>query len=146
MCRLRFLFVDRMSLNGASPGPLPSPPLPNFTSHHITISHSASPLPLGLRTSVGFLGSDETLLREIDSRVFEWSKKSGQLLINGDIDDYRLHKIQVSQSESDTPPSSLTSSSLSSLVIRSLHFKNGEDKLFLINNSKILMLVSQPLN
>jgi hypothetical protein len=54
---------------------------------------------LGLRTSIGLvtLGSDETLLREIDSRVLEWSKKSGLALINGEIEDYRLHKIQVSK-------------------------------------------------
>jgi hypothetical protein len=53
--------------------------------------------PPGLRTSIGLvtLGSDETLLREIDTRVLEWSKKSGLALSNGEIDDYRLHKIQV---------------------------------------------------
>lgn len=50
-----------------------------------------------MRTSIGLvtMGSDETLLREIDSRIIEWTKKSGLALINGEMEDYRLHKIQV---------------------------------------------------
>lgn len=53
--------------------------------------------PAGMRTSVGLvtIGSDETLLREIDTRIIEWNKKSGYALSNGEVDDYRLHKIQV---------------------------------------------------
>jgi hypothetical protein len=41
------------------------------------------------------LGSDEILLREIDSCVIQWSKKCCQALSEGLIDDYRLQKIQV---------------------------------------------------
>lgn len=50
-----------------------------------------------MRTSVGLvtISSDETLLREIDSRIIEWNKKSSTALINSQVDDYRLHKIQV---------------------------------------------------
>ena len=41
------------------------------------------------------MGSDEALLREIDSCVNDWSKKCGQALANGEIDDYYLQKNQV---------------------------------------------------
>lgn len=42
------------------------------------------------------MGSDEALLREIDSCVVDWSKKCGQALANGEIDDYYLQKNQIS--------------------------------------------------
>jgi hypothetical protein len=98
-----------------------------------------------MRTSIGLvtMGSDETLLREIDTRIIEWTKKSGVALTNGEIDDYRLHKIQVLIfSPSSSPHPSLSFA----LFFRSLPSKSGEDKLFLINNLKISMLVNLPSN
>lgn len=72
-----------------------------------------------MRTSIGLvtLGSDETLLREIDTRIIEWNKKSGYALSSGEIDDYRLHKIQA-----------IMSFLLFLIMIRSLLYKNGVDK------------------
>jgi hypothetical protein len=98
-----------------------------------------------MRTSIGLvtMGSDETLLREIDTRIIEWNKKSGVALSNGEIDDYRLHKIQVSHFY--VLFILLINLKFLSffLLIRSLLYKNGEDKLFLINNLKILLHVNQ---
>jgi len=51
-----------------------------------------------LRTSLGgvSMGSDEALLREIDSCIVEWSKKCGKALCHGEIEDYNLQKNQIS--------------------------------------------------